>query len=104
MGYYVNPPTGSKEVWLAENGHQISTEEAQAFWVAPLPGYLPVCLVDNGAFTAAGIGFDLYETECFLRSDDPRPKTWWLVKKEDLLTFLPERLHTQIDKKEMADE
>ena len=45
---------------------------------------LPVVLVNNGFFTAAGIAFCARERDCFL-SDDGRPKKYYLAKIEDLL-------------------
>lgn len=34
-----------------------------------------ICVVDNGAFEAAGYAFDKREFECFAEPD-PRPKVW----------------------------
>jgi hypothetical protein len=76
MGYYVNPPVGTKEDWLRKNGIELSTP--------PNPdetkeGFLPVCLVDNGHMTAAGIAYSPDEVRAFQSPGDPRPKTWFLV-------------------------
>lgn len=81
MGYYVNPPTKSKEQWLAENGVAISLSAVMNFDFAD--GYLPVCLVDNGPFTAAAIAYSPEERDEFLRPDG-RHKEWYAVSREHL--------------------
>jgi hypothetical protein len=87
MGYYVNPSDGSdKETWLAKNGRKITPTEAKQFTFGG--GALPVCLVDNGAFTAAGIAYDARERDCFA-SPDGRPKVWYVVPLAALAEFMP---------------
>lgn len=80
MGYYVNPRGESKEQWLKANGVLINPDTALSNF-----NYnstcLPVCLVDNGLFTAAGICYSPEETATFNRPDDERPKDWYLVPK-----------------------
>ena len=76
MGYYINPPDRSKEDFLKEHGYPITGSGAVAAWSLPIIHlYLPVCLVDNGAFTAAAIGYDRAETERFYDTgpNDRRP-------------------------------
>jgi hypothetical protein len=79
MGLYINPPTGTKEVWLGTYGvlqreipkqHKVGDEYV-------------VCLIDNGLFRAAGVCYSQRELEEFTRPDH-RPKTFWLVKESDL--------------------
>lgn len=83
MGYYVNPPRESKEAFLrrvgiaAPSDHRIS-------WDSVPKGFLPVVLVNNGAFTAAGICYSKAELDQFTRSDDPRRREIYLVKIEEL--------------------
>jgi hypothetical protein len=77
MGFYINPPTVSKEQWLEDNGRPIS--EGQL----PNPDEHIVCLVGNGAFTAAGIAYDTDELTAF-SFPDRRPKKWFAVK-DDLI-------------------
>lgn len=48
---------------------------------------LPVCLVDNGWMTAAGIAFDEHEMNDFMHPDS-RPKQWFLVPKDVLKEFM----------------
>jgi hypothetical protein len=81
MGYYINPKTGSKEEWLAKNAKPISDSQAESFKFGL--NSLPVCLVDNGGFTAAGIAYDARELRAFL-NPDPRPKKWYSVESDKL--------------------
>ncbi len=43
------------------------------------PGMVPVCVVDNGIFEAAGIVFDAHEMAAFSHPRDERPKQWLLM-------------------------
>ena len=84
MGYYVNPEHGTKESWLAENGRMIPGI------ATPTPGHHLVCLVDNGYFTAAAIGYDEREAEAFNSPTDDRPKVWFEVPDDKLLEVCPD--------------
>ncbi|KKK58325.1 hypothetical protein LCGC14_3045560 [marine sediment metagenome] len=86
MGYYINSPNKSKEEWLQEYG-QVTTTPA---WPAP-EGTVPVCLIDNGAFTAAGIAYDEAEFNAFMAPDSgmQRPRTWYYVPREKVLEAEP---------------
>jgi hypothetical protein len=88
MGDYINPREGTKEEFLAKYGKKLP--EAPS-WESTPEGCLPVCLVDNGYFTAAAIGTSKKELEEFQRPTDLRPKQWFYVKKELLEEFIPER-------------
>lgn len=89
MGFYINPKDGSsKEDWLKKNGSLLVFGPSEFSWKDDVE-FLPVCLVDNGPFTAAGIAFNEREFQAFNRPDD-RPKEWYKVKKELLKEFLPE--------------
>lgn len=79
MGYYVNPPTMSKEFWLAQNG----TLTGGPCEITPLE--LPVCLVNNGMFRAAGVGVSPSEVEAFNQPNDPRDRVWFKVPREALV-------------------
>lgn len=89
MGYYINPPDMEKEAFLRQKGRLLTDKEVRNFPFGE--GEFPVCLVDNGAFTAAGIAYDLLERDSFLR-EDGRPKQWFACKARDLDPFLPEHL------------
>lgn len=88
MGFYINHRNQSKERFLHEKGSPISEDSAKR--VLSGGSHLPVCLVNNGPFTAAAIAFDEGEIAEFSRADDPRPRVWFSVKREDLVEFYPE--------------
>lgn len=83
MGYYVNPPE-PKEAWLAREATRISTPDSL------IPDKVVVCLVSNGAFTAAGIVYSQQELEAFADSSDTRPKVWYSVEVDKMLDIHPE--------------
>lgn len=85
MGKYINPPDTTKEAWLAANGKAVTVAQARA---ASSSGGKPVCLVHNGAFTAAGIAYDAREFEAFCGPHDTRPKQWYLVPTNLLEPYL----------------
>lgn len=84
MGCYVNPRNMDKADWLQANG-VITGQE-------PTPitdTHLPVCLVDNGMFTAAAVAYSPRELAEFTRTDDPRRKLWFTVPIEKLREAAP---------------
>lgn len=86
MGLYVNPNGMSKEDWLESHGTEVSRDEAVIS-----DDSLPVVLVDNGPFTAAGIGHSERELSAFLDSPmDQRPKRIFLCARSDLEAVQPE--------------
>jgi len=85
MGYYINPRGETKEAWLARYGYPIPGPN---FNIASSDAF--VCLVDNGAFTAAAIGFSAREVEAFNLPTDQRPKQWFSVNKKKLITVCPD--------------
>jgi hypothetical protein len=87
MGYYINPEHGSKEAWLKEHGEEIRYTEFLTA-IETHKDKLPVCLVSNPAFSAAGIAYDQREVDAFAR-DDGRPKKWYVVSKKLLVDFIP---------------
>ena len=86
MGYYINPPDMSKEEFLAKHGTPISAIQAEEYNFKE--DKLPVCLLDNGAFTAAGIGIDAHEVQAFLYGS--RQRYWYFVSKADLAPYYKE--------------
>lgn len=85
MRYYINPEKGTKEEWLVKYGRSVhSTDVKKLDWEAT--SEWPVCWVDNGMFTAAGIGFCQEEVEVFARPDWRR-KRWYMVPKVELVPF-----------------
>lgn len=83
MGFYINPSDRSKEQWLQENGTPTATVPT------PTNDAVPVCLVDNGPFTAAAICYDDSETRAFNDPGDDRPRQWFLVPKTKILEVCP---------------
>jgi hypothetical protein len=86
MGVYVNPQDMSKEDWLALHG-QILLDPPK--WEDIEEGKLPVCLVQNAFFSAAGIAFSESELACFSNPSDPRPRSWFMVSIKDLEKVSP---------------
>jgi hypothetical protein len=82
MGYYINPHNMTKEEWLIRNGRSISS------YTKVEAGEYPVCLVDNGLFTAAGIAYSQDEAMAFARPDG-RPKRWYAVPRDKLIEVEP---------------
>lgn len=86
MGYYINPVGMTKEQFLLSHGQRVSKAEAKAAFSEDADS-LPVVLINNGAFTAAGIAYDLDKFNALTRGDDPRPKAIYLVSKLDLAPY-----------------
>lgn len=87
MGLYINPPDKSKEEWLVENGRQIDEFD---FVIHPFGnGNIPVCLVDNGPFTAAGVAYNEVELKAFSDPRDTRRKVFFSVPIEKLVEVVP---------------
>lgn len=83
MGCYVNPQTGTKEEWLAENAQEMSGPPHWGQGFDPKE-QLPVCLVDNGPFTAAAVAYCERELEDFNLPTDHRPKRWFMAPVKEL--------------------
>lgn len=81
MGYYIDPPNMSKEQFLEKYGQPLSSISSDYNFSGDK---LPVCLVDNGWMTAAGIAYHPREIEAFNNPNDIRPKKWFEVAKTDL--------------------
>jgi hypothetical protein len=86
MGAYVNPKNESKENFLSREGTPCSTTIK---WFEIPNGKLPVFLLDNVIFTAAGIAFSEKELQEFSR-EDGRRKRAYLVDIEKLHQVSPE--------------
>jgi len=86
MGYYINPPNEEKEVFLHREG---ITAPINTKWEDIPKGYLPVMLISNGMFSAAGVCYSPRELEKFRRPDDRRLKLLLIVEIEKLLPVVP---------------
>ena len=84
MGFYINPPDEHKEDFLNREGIA-APSNMKLSWQSVPDGYLPVVLINNGMFTAAGIAYSEDELKAFTRPDDHRPKQIFFVKIEKLL-------------------
>lgn len=90
MGIYINPTSGTKEEWLNKNYLLITDKPSlqinpgDILSIADFKTMFPVCLVDNGLFTAAAVADDRREFDNF-HTNDGRLKVWYIVKLEDLL-------------------
>ena len=111
MGFYIDPQNRTKEVWLEMFGQEVGSPE----WPPP-KDMIPVCLIDNGPFTAAGIAYCEQEFYKFLAPDSTpeeiaaakqrieaagsafysldsgrqRPRTWYYVPIEKIIEVAPE--------------
>jgi hypothetical protein len=95
MGMYVNPHGQPKEAWLYEHAEEIRDDPPAEFF--PSSPYAWVCLVQNPAFSAAAVAYNKLELERFSNPADLRPKTWFQVLKEDLLSVIPEFEHQYLE-------
>lgn len=81
MGVYLNPKGISKEEWL----EKYSEFKSRSFikWSDIPDDCLPVILMDNFVFSAAGIGVDKKEY-MQMSASDGRTKSIYIVKKSKL--------------------
>lgn len=99
MGIYINPKDTSKEAWLEDNAIGKFPLQEPPPWPAQDEGWLPVALVDNGGFTAAGICFSKDEYDVFSSDISGRPILWFRVPtarlnevtNQDLTKFYKEK-------------
>jgi hypothetical protein len=80
MGCYINPKTETKESFLLREGQQLSQAPR---WKDVPSGFLPVVLVQNTGFTAAGVAFNEKELAVFAKPTE-RPEMWFLVEIQKL--------------------
>lgn len=90
MGMYINPQNKSKEVWLQEHITRTYGRTPPSSINELQDSEALVCLVDNGHFTAAAVAFSNDELDAFTRSDDVRPKAWFVVPKDSLKSVCPD--------------
>lgn len=80
MGLYINPPKADKLKWLLDHGTIIIFPPSRHL---NDDDEIAVCLVDNGAFTAAAVAYSEHELAVFTR-EDGRPKDWFWVPIDDV--------------------
>lgn len=89
MGYYIETDQPKlKHLWIEQylNGTVMSKDEILQHKTAD---NVPVVVVNNGPFEAAGIAFSKNEWEAFNEPDDPRSKKYLLVNKAELIKHNP---------------
>ncbi len=84
MTIYLNPETMTKEEFLNRYGEDIPPELLKESDVTDHSEICVVCLVNNGPFRAAGIMDGMRDLRDFTLPSDHRPKTFFLVKTEDI--------------------
>ena len=88
MGAYVNPNGCSKEIWLSKNATYLGKTAPK--WKDVKPNHFPICLVNNGCFTAGAIAFSERELCEFSNPSDTRPKQWYICDIDQLHLVSPE--------------
>lgn len=86
MGLYINPDNEEKETFLEREALKIGYGPPE--WPKD-DKLVPVCLVDNGYFTAAAICYSPKEMEAFDNPNDYRPKTWYIIEKSKVKKWFP---------------
>ena len=81
MGCYIDPKNETKEQFLKREGEEIKVFGSNLYIQ---DNFYPVCLVNNGQFTAAAICWNEEEFKRFTRPEDLRPKVWFLVSFDKL--------------------
>jgi hypothetical protein len=88
MGCYVNlPNNGNKKNWLEAAGEKFAPDVNS--WKERPNGTLPVVLLDNGIFTAAGVAFSDAEWLVFSDPSDDRPRWYYYVDVDKLRNYSP---------------
>lgn len=87
MGLYINPEGMTKEDWLDDNNINKSMTPFSKELIGE--DNFAVCLVSNGAFTAAAVAFNEREYNDF-KEPDGRPKIWFIVKKSAIKKVCPD--------------
>jgi hypothetical protein len=84
MGYYIEVqiPHGKAQQLVDLYGATILPQRPEAFEDVP-EGQALICVVDNRAFEAAALCYSREEFEDFADPDDPRPRTWLLMGRDD---------------------
>lgn len=85
MGYYIEA-TGAKgkAAWLVQNAKGTIVSKA-----TPSPDSIPVVVMDNGPFEAAGIAYSQRELDEFTYHGDTRPKTIVMVPRAEVIKHCP---------------
>ena len=82
MGFYIEGPVTGKADWLLENHDAIELKGPKEAEKAFNEGYGIICVIDNGAFDAAGFMFSLLELKAFSDPFDPRFRRWLAMDRK----------------------
>lgn len=86
MGYYIETEHNTgKGNWLMEHAKAIKTKLPQPATTT----HIPVVVVHNRGFEAAGICYSPQKQREFTRSDDLRPKEFFMVPREEVFHLCP---------------
>lgn len=95
MGKYLDPrprdgqtADQAKYFFCRENGMSVDKSTFDSFILKDEPNSIPICIVDNGPFTAALICDTQNEINHVRDYPDPRPKQYFLVAKMALQPYL----------------
>ncbi len=80
MGYYINPPEGTKEDWIRLNAKFFDGD-----WDEVPEGLTLLVWMDNGPFTALAIIDCEEELQAFFRGGDNRPKRKFLASMDKVV-------------------
>jgi len=94
MGLYINPTEVTKEQWLQQ--YHCGAQRTPPEWNEIPKDQIVICLINNGAFTAAAICYNERELNDFADENDTREKLWVFVK-EDYVHLIQPRLSEYID-------
>lgn len=99
MGLYIEATaTQSKEELLYENCGGTMAPQSIDWQTCYAKDCLPVILVDNGLFTAAGVAYDQRELDAFNHPDDHRPKQGFILTIENIRKLTNGRLDSYLEK------
>jgi len=84
MTIYLNPETMTKEEFLDKHGVEVDVDAVREYDLDDHSEECVVCIVDNGAFRAAGIMGGDRDFKDFTSPTDLRPKKFFAVKTEDI--------------------
>jgi len=87
MGFYIETNSHkNKAEWLIANAKAVE-------YNYPMPGnekYIPVIVINNGVFEAAGIAFNPLELDAFtLSMNDTRPRRYLLIPRSEIIRLKP---------------
>ena len=88
MGFYIDGPTKGKASHILNNWGGIRFELIRKFEDTPI-NMVPVVVVNNGSFEAAGICFNEREYKGFTNPYDPRPREGIYVPRKKIIELYP---------------